>query len=189
MISICWGGPWTCLLGGVKLRGLREGPPKGSLPPPLLGSLPRLLGLTGYPRAQRSTACWAGSFNTTHNPSSPKGISPSPQKWAVVCESWNTPSPDPKAPREVAPQPGALPSTSKKKPLGFLLRILTATSTISESDGSVVLFLFSSYCKSPGSKRPEEEVDGEFSRDPARGTPRKEPGCLREHSSPHTTWG
>ena len=41
-----------------------------------------------------------------------------------------------------------------------------AISTISESEGSVTLFLLCSYCMSPGSKRPEEEPGG--------------CGCLRE---------
>ena len=35
-----------------------------------------------------------------------------------------------------------------------------AISTISESEGSVTLFLLSSYCMSPGSKRPEKEPGG-----------------------------
>lgn len=57
-----------------------------------------------------------------------------------------------------------------------------ATSTISESEGSVTLFLFSSYCISPGSKRPGEDEDGERSRpDP------KEPAVSQV--PPPTTWG
>lgn len=62
-----------------------------------------------------------------------------------------------------------------------------ATSTISEREGSVALFLFSSYCMSPGSKRPEEEVDGETSR-PARRIP-EEPEASQGAQVPHTQLG
>lgn len=54
-----------------------------------------------------------------------------------------------------------------------------AISTISESEGSVTLFLFSSYCMSPGSKRPEEDTRRVWmsgAQDPARRTPLPEEG-------------
>lgn len=59
--------------------------------------------------------------------------------------------------------------------MGFLFRILMAISTISESEGSVALFLLSSYCMSPGSKRPEEEPGG--------------CGCLGEQRLLTPDWG
>lgn len=81
-----------------------------------------------------------------------------------------------------------LPSTSKKKPLGFFIRIRRATSTISESEGSVRLLRFNSYCMSPGSKRPADVariwVPRACCEDP------KEPRvCPKGYKTPYTQLG
>lgn len=84
----------------------------------------------------------------------------------------------------------ALPSTSRKKPLGFFIRMLRATSTISESEGSVRLFLFNSYCMSPGSKRPvgTGKSVGAKSLEPAGRTPKK-PGVSQRIQNPYAQLG
>lgn len=90
-------GLLICLSGGVKLRGLhappepglREGPPKDRMPPPLSGRLPGPVSLPRRPHAQGRRACEAGSFKPSTTPL-PKGISPTPTNWTVLFESWTS---------------------------------------------------------------------------------------------------
>lgn len=126
---------------------------KPDVPPPC----PKEKSLLGWGLEHRSPLS-----HPVDNPSSPWEISCLSPSWTVFTESWTA---RPRTHLEAGgaqpcSQPGDLPSTSKKKPLGFLIRILMAISTISESEGSVTLFRLSSYCMSPGSKRPEEDPAG-----------------------------